>query len=119
MAGRIYASLIILALLSLSVLSSGCIGGFFRDVTCDGNEIVATGDWNGGPTEGVFQVIIFRLEGITQNEVASKTLLVDLSQGENRIVMPVDLEPGSYKFFVYLFVDGERKAGIIREFTIQ
>lgn len=118
MAGRIYASLLILAILSLSVLSAGCIGGFFRDVTCDGKEIIATGDWNNEPTEGVFQVIIFRLDGLTQNEVASKTLWVDLSPGENQIVMPVDLEPGSYKFFVYLFVDGDRKAGIIREFTV-
>lgn len=119
MAGRVYSSLFVLAILSISVLSAGCTGGFFREVTCDGKEIVATGDWSGEPVEGVFQVIIFRLEGLSQNEVASKTLWVDLCTGENTFIMPVDLEPGSYKFFIYLFVDGDRKAGIIREFTIK
>jgi len=119
MAGRIYSSLLIIGIISFSILSAGCIGGFFRDVTCDGKEIVATGDWSGEPVKGVFQAIIFRIDGLTQDEIASKTLWVELSTGENTIIMPVDLEPGSYKFFFYLFVEGDRKAGIIREFTVQ
>ncbi|MDG6256406.1 MAG: hypothetical protein QCH35_02290 [Methanomicrobiaceae archaeon] len=112
-----------LVLLVLVLLLFGCIAGClsysFGAVAYDGEELHVQVFNTGEPREVVVQATIFRTEQFSQTEVYRKAEYKFLEQGENEYRIPIDLEPGTYKIYLYVMIDGDRAATEIRDIEIQ
>ena len=66
----------------------------------------------------VLQVTIMEVGPLEQHEVLSEARYINLDGGENEYMVPVDLQPGSYRLFLTIFVDGERRTSVIRDLEV-
>jgi len=74
---------------------------------------------NGGEArEAALQVTVFRMKDLAQEEVTTVIDTVQLARGDHEYTVPLSLPPGSYKIYVYLIVDNDRKASVIRDITV-
>ncbi len=112
-----------LVLLALVLLLFGCIAGClsysFGAVAYDGEELKVQVFNAGEPREVVVQATIFQIREFSQVEVYKKAEYMFLEQGENEYRIPIDLEPGTYKLYLYVMIDGNRAATEIRDLEVQ
>lgn len=111
-----------LILIVLSLLVFGCIAGClsysFGAVAYDGEELDIQVFNAGEPREVVVQATIFQIKEFSQVEVYKKAEYRYLERGENEYRIPIDLEPGSYKIYLYVMIDGNRAATEIRDLEV-
>ncbi|MDK2989802.1 MAG: hypothetical protein PWR16_1331 [Methanoculleus sp.] len=113
-----YVSLLILALAVLAGVA-GCLSTAFGEVTYSGDALQVHVEQTGEPVENaVLQVTIMEVSALEQQEVFSEARYINLDPGENEYTIPVDLQPGSYKVFLTIFVGDERRTSIIRELEV-
>ena len=117
MSGK-YVSLLVLALAVLAG-AAGCLSTAFGEVTYDGGALQVTVEHTGEPVENaVLQTTIMGVSAFEQHEVFSEARYIDLDRGENAYRVPVDLQPGSYKVFLTIFVKDERRTSVIRDLEV-
>ncbi|MCM2466028.1 hypothetical protein DIC75_06810 [Methanoculleus sp. CWC-02] len=113
-----YVSLLILVLAAL-VGTAGCLSTAFGEVTYSGDALQVHVEQTGEPVENaVLQVTIMEVVGLEQHEAFSEARYIDLDRGENEYTIPVDLQPGSYKVFLTIFVGDERRTSVIRDLEV-
>ena len=94
---------------------SGCTTMKIGDAGYNGENITFTLDNSGTPSEAFVQVTAYNVSAFTQQEYLYVTKPVSLGAGTNRIAVPAKLPAGSYKLYIYVIQDGERKAAVIRD----
>ena len=108
-----YVSLLVLALAVLAG-AAGCLSTAYS-----GDALQVHVENTGEPVENaVLQVTIMEVSALEQREVFSEARYINLDAEENEYTIPVDLQPGSYKVFLTIFVGNERRTSIIRELEV-
>jgi hypothetical protein len=64
------------------------------------------------------QVRIYEVKDLSQRELTVTGIPVTVRSGENVISVPVSLKPGTYKLYVYLTVNGERRSAGIKDIMV-
>ena len=112
---------IILGGLALLVLFSsvcGCVSSSIGEVSYTNNGVAATINNPGQPTGAFVQVTIYQVTGLSQQEQSFVMHPVSLANGDNKVFIPLNLQPGTYKLNMYLIQDGERKTAVIRDIVV-
>ena len=113
-----YVGFLILALAVLTG-AAGCLSTAFGEVTYSGDALQVRVENTDRPVENaVLQVTIMEVGALEQHEVLSEARYINLDGGENEYMVPVDLQPGSYRLFLTIFVDGERRTSVIRDLEV-
>jgi hypothetical protein len=116
MASRHYIFLGIL--LCLCGITAGCMTASIGEVAYGpgGLYINAT---NQDPTiQAVLQVTVFRVENLMQTEILRKAEFIQFESGTHEYTVPVSLDPGDYKLYVYISVNGDSKARVVRDIVV-
>ena len=102
----------------LLVLSAGCTSLAIGDVTQtnEGMKVHVTNP--GDPIHAGVQVRVFSVHNLAQQELTNTGVTVTLDQGENVVTVPVRLERGTYKLYVYVTMNGERKTASIKDIVV-
>lgn len=110
--------LLIFALAAL-VLCCGCLTYSFGVVEYnDGNLDIEISN-NGELKEVAVQVTVFDLSGFRQIETGRYVNSVVLNPGENNYSLPIELDEGSYKVYLYVLEDGRRSSAVIRNIEVK
>lgn len=110
-----------LLILTLAVLagSAGCLSTAFGEVIYSGDALQVHVENTGEPVQNaVLQVTIMEVSALEQHETFSGARYIDLDRGENEYTIPVNLQPGSYRVFLTVFVGDERRTSVIRELEV-
>jgi hypothetical protein len=114
-------SQIIMTCLAVMVLFSflcGCISSSVGDIRYTNGELEATINNPGQPADAFVQVTVYQVNGLSQQEYTVVMKGVKLNNGDNTVLIPVALGPGTYKLNIYLIQDGERKTAVIRDIVV-
>ena len=113
-----YVGFLILALTVL-IGASGCVSTSFGEVTYGDGALQVHVEHTAGPVEdAVLQVTVVEVGALEQHEVFYGARYINLDQGENDYAISVDLEPGSYRVFLTIFVGQERRPSVIRDLEV-
>jgi hypothetical protein len=115
---RRYLALLVLVL-AILIGAAGCLSTTVHGVTYEDGDLEITVESTDEPVENaVLLVTVMKVEAFEQNEVYRKPRYIDLDRGLNVYTVPVDLQPGSYKIFLTIFVGNERRASVIRDLEV-
>jgi hypothetical protein len=107
-----------LALFALIVLSTGCTSLAIGDVYYRNQGLLVHVSNNGDPVDAGIQVRIYEIKNLNQRELTVVGIPVLVRKGENEFIVPVTLEPGTYKLYMYLTINGERKTAGIKDIVV-
>jgi hypothetical protein len=107
-----------IALLILFVSLCGCVSSSIGDVGYSGDNITASINNPGDPSDAFMQVTIYRIDGLSQLEHSVVFASAKLKTGDNIVQIPAPLDPGTYKLKMYLIQNGERKTAVIRDIVV-
>jgi hypothetical protein len=68
--------------------------------------------------QAVLQVTVFRIENLTQTEIFRQAEFIQFESGTHEYQMPVTLPPGTYKIYIYISVNGDSKARVVRDLVV-
>ncbi|MDD1660282.1 MAG: hypothetical protein LUQ62_03660 [Methanomicrobiales archaeon] len=110
----------VLLLVVLVICSTlpGCLSLGIENVRYDGSALSIRASNSGEARDAAIQVTVFQMRDLAQEEVATETRTIWLASGEQEYTVPLALPPGSYKLYIYLIVDNDRKASVIRDITV-
>lgn len=108
----------VLALFLLFVLSAGCTSLAIGDVRYNKEGLVVHVTNSGNPVDAGIQVRIYEVKNLNQRELTVTGIPVSVRRGENEFVVPVTLEPGTYKLYMYMTVNGERQTASIKDIGV-
>ena len=106
------------AFLLLALLCAACTSALIGDVTYADGSLQVPVINSGESTEALVQVTVFSVKDFHQEEQQVIQQPVVLRAGENRVRIPLDLPPGSYKLYVYILKPGERQTATIRDIVV-
>jgi hypothetical protein len=107
-----------LALIVLFSVVCGCVSSSIGEVSYTNNGLAATISNPGQPANAFVQVTIYQVTGLSQQEQSFVMHPVRLDNGDNKVFIPLNLQPGTYKLNMYLIQDGERKTAVIRDIVV-
>lgn len=120
MSGRMHfitAGLFAVLIISLS-FCSGCTSTTVGDTWYENQSVRAMVSHTGEPANLTVQLTVYRIDGMSQEFFTVINTPVSLSQGDTLVILPTELPPGSYKLFVYVLGDNDRKTAVIRDITV-
>ena len=115
---RTQVCLLILTLLLCSVLGSGCVNQVPGNVTYQSGSLTFTIRSETAIPDGVLEVAVFRLQDFKQVELMRNADNFPLKAGDNTVTLPMALEPGNYRCFIYVSSGTTRYPVVIRDFEI-
>lgn len=118
MRGSFYTIVAGLSVLFMVLLCAGCLSTEVGDTRYDNRSVQISISHAGDPVDVHIQVSVFRIAGMTQEQYTIVSAPATLVNGENLVSVPVELKPGSYKLFVYVLRDGDRKTAVIRDIVV-
>ena len=107
-----------LAFLVLFPFLCGCVSSSVGDINYTNGRLAATVNNPGQPADAFVQVTVYQVNGLSQQEYTVVMTGVKLKSGENTVMIPVTLAPGTYKLNIYLIQEGERKTAVIRDIVV-
>jgi len=107
-----------IVVLLATVLCAGCMSTSVGDVGYSGQSIVIDITHAGEPMDAYVQVTVYRLTNLTQEQQEILGAPITILPGKNTLYVPARLDTGSYKLFVYIIRDGDRKTAVIRDITV-
>lgn len=107
-----------LLFLCLLLAAAGCSSLSAGDVTYGNNNLTVAVTNGGAPVSAGVQVRIFALDEFGQHELLTTGTTATLAGNGNAVRIPVHLEPGNYKIYVYVTKDGQRQTAVIRDITV-
>jgi hypothetical protein len=105
-------------LLALILLGSGCTSTLIGDVTYRNSSLLIPVTNTAEPRDAYVQVTMYEIKDLHQQEMQVIQVPVTLTRGENEVIIPVTLPPGSYKLYVYILNPGERQTATIRDIVV-
>ncbi|WP_157199056.1 hypothetical protein [Methanolacinia paynteri] len=106
-------------LVATAVMCCGCLTYSFGDVAYDNGSLDIEIINDGEPADVSVQVTVFDLAGFRQVEAGRYINFVSLEPGDNTYSLPVELEPGNYKLYLYILEDGRRSSAVIRNIEVK
>jgi hypothetical protein len=103
---------------SLFSLCAGCLSTGVGDTWYSNNSVMVNISHTGDPSDVSVQVTVYRITNLTQEKDTIVSTPVTMVNGENTVAIPLRLEPGSYKLYVYVLGNGDRKAAVIRDIVV-
>lgn len=110
--------LLLVGLLICFLTLAGCLSFGISDVRYNGSSLSLRISNSGEPRDAALQVSAFRIKDLAQEEVRTDFHTIRLARGEHEYTVPLILPPGSYKLYLYLIVDNDRKASVIQDITV-
>jgi hypothetical protein len=104
--------------LALFTLCAGCLSTVVGDTWYGNNSVTVNIRHTGDPSDVSVQVTVYRIENLTQEKYTIVGAPATLVNGENTVAVPVRLEPGNYKLYVYVLSNGDRKTAVIRDIVV-
>jgi len=110
--------LLLLVLLALS-FSPACLSTSIGPVSYDGKNLFVQVTNAGGPEDAALQVNVFRFQDFRQVEVGRWVLPLRLSEGTGTYALPLTLDRGNFRLYLYVTTGDDRRAGVIRDITVE
>jgi hypothetical protein len=101
-------TIVIFPILLLVVILAGCLSISFGDVLYSDGALHVPVKNSEGPQQVLIQVRVYDTTDFRQNEIFTQIEYVDLDTGENEYIVPVELDPGTYKVYLYVIYDDDR-----------
>jgi len=102
----------------LFVLCAGCTSLAVGDVIPVQDGVLVNVTNSGDPVQAGVQVRVYQIHGMEQKELTNTGIPVNLARGENIVTVPVRLEPGAYKLYVYVTINSERRTASIKDIVV-
>ena len=99
-------------------LCAGCLATTVGDTWYENQSVRTTITHTGAPADLRVQVTVYRISGLSQEPYAVFDAPVSLTAGNNPVSVPGELPPGSYKLYIYVLGDNDRKTAVIRDITV-
>lgn len=116
MASRRYIFLGVL--LCLCGITAGCMTASIGEVSYGQNNLYISATNQDMSTQAVLQVTIFRIENLVQTEIFRQAEFIQFESGTHAYQMPLTLDHGTYKIYVYISVNEDSKARVIRDLVV-
>jgi len=113
------AVLLFVSFLALLTLSPGCLSASIGRVMYNGSSLQVQVTNNGGPGDAALQVNVFQFQDFRQVEVTSITLPVRLEAGTGTYSIPLALDQGTFRLYLYVTTGNDRRAGVIQDITVE
>jgi len=110
--------LLLVSFLTVLSLSAGCLSVSIGRVAYDGTSIRVQVTNTGGAGDAALQVNVFRFQDFKQVEVARRTLPIRLERGTGTYSIPLALEDGTFRLYLYVTTGNERRASVIQDITV-
>lgn len=104
--------------LAMFPLFAGCVSTGVGDTFYGNNSVIVNITHAGEPADVSVQVTIYHIANLTQEKYSVVSAPAMLVNGENTVAVPVLLEPGAYKLYVYVLGNGDRKTAVIRDIVV-
>ncbi len=104
--------------LVLFSLCAECLSTGVGDARYGNNSIMVNISHTGDPADVNVQVTVYRVANLKQEMYTIVDAPARLVNGENTVTVPVRLGPGSYKLYVYVLSNGDRKTAVIRDIIV-
>ena len=116
-AGR--SVLLLVSFLALLSLSAGCLSVSIGRVAYDGSTLQVQVTNAGGAADAALQVNVFRFQDFRQVEVTRETLSVRLERGMGTYSIPLALDDGTFRLYLYVTTGNDRRASVIQDITVE
>ena len=113
------AAIPVILVMTAVVLCCGCLTYSFGDVAYDDGSLDIEINNDGDAADVSVQVTVFDLGGFRQVEAGRYVNYVSLEPGDNVYSLPVELEAGNYKLYLYILEDGRRSSAVIRNIEVK
>ena len=100
------------------VFCSGCASLSVGNVTSSQDNLSIEVSNTGSPVDAGVQVRVYQIRGLEQEELTVTGVPATLHRGENVIKVPLHLERGTYKAYIYVTVNNERQTASIKDLVI-
>jgi hypothetical protein len=111
--------LLLLSFLAILALIPGCLTtASIGRVTYDGSTLHVQVTNSGGPGDAALQVNVFRFQDFRQVEVTRRILPVRLGEGTGTYSIPLPLDDGTFRLYLYVVTGRDRRAGAIQDITV-
>jgi hypothetical protein len=111
--------LLLAFLLAILALSPGCLStASIGPAVYDGSSLNVQVTNSAGARDAALQVNVFRFQDFRQVEVTKEILPVRLEPGTGTYSIPLSLDDGSFRLYLYVLIDNDRRAGAIRDITV-
>jgi hypothetical protein len=97
---------------------AGCTGTSVGDVGYSNHSLTVNVSNTGDPADVHIQATVYHITGLDQKVSVITGTDATLEAGLNHVVIPVELEPGQYKLYVYVLSNGDRKTAVIRDIRV-
>lgn len=99
-------------------LCAGCTSTTIGNTWYENESVKTMITHAGNPADINVQVTVYRISGLAQEQYTVLNAPVTLARGENLVTIPGNLPSGSYKMYVYVLSDNDRKTAVIRDITV-
>jgi len=106
------------AILSLALACTGCLSMNIGDASYRNHSVMVQVSDTGDPSDVTVQVTAYRIQDLHQQMYTIAGAPATIPHGDSSVAVPVELEPGSYKLYIYILRDGDRKTAVIRDITV-
>jgi uncharacterized protein (DUF2141 family) len=104
--------------LLLLLAAAGCTTLSVGNVAYGAGNLTVTITNTRDPVDTGIQVRVYKLDEFEQHELQTTGTTVTLTGTENTVAIPLHLDPGRYKLYVYLTKNGQRETAVIRDITV-
>jgi hypothetical protein len=120
MSGQVRLSLAACTLFFVILLCAGCISVNTGDISYRNRSVIVqiTNTDTGKPAQVTVQVTAYRIQDLHQQLYTTSDAPATILNGEMDVAVPIDLEPGTYKLYIHVISDGDRKTAVIRDITV-
>jgi hypothetical protein len=106
------------AVLILIVISIGCTTTAIGDAAYRNGTITVSISNAGDPGEAFIQITVYEIKDLHQQKMTVLQTPVILQHGQNEVVIPVTLSPGTYKLYIYILKPDQRETATIRDIVV-
>jgi hypothetical protein len=109
---------LLVSFLALLSLSPGCLSVSVGRVAYDGSGLHIQVTNTGGAADAALQVSVFQFQDFRQVEVTRMILPVRLERGTGTYTIPLPLNEGTFRLYIYVTTGIERRASVIQDITV-
>jgi len=106
------------SLLVILTLFAGCSSVAIGDVSYGNGTLAVPVTSTSGPSDAFIQVTVYTITDFHQEELITIQQPVSLATGINTLTVPLPLEPGRYKLYIYILKPDERQTATIRDIVV-
>jgi hypothetical protein len=111
--------LLLASFLALLALSPGCLStASIGAAAYNGTSLLVQVTNAGGPGDAALQVNVYRIQDFQQVPVTRGFVPVRLGEGTGTYAIPLALDNGTFRLYLYVTTGNERRASVIQDITV-